>query len=691
MDMDTDTFSYRILIHVDSLRVTITDPEMNINAVYQSTGSELRESESLPDLESREISSTANMQKPSEVAPRQIMRGHTKSVQGVVPLPGGQLRVITCSFDGSLRLWDLESGAQIGNDWRDYGVEGDTIAGVMTIALSPDGKTVASGSQDGTTRLWDIETGKVITTRAKHLESVGSMCWSPDGEELVSGFRDGMADQWLVRRSDDQRWSTGHSSVYAVSYSPDATMIATSGYDKKEGIKIWNVNRSNFIRRLDRRWTRLLTTIEHELMVRSLVWTSDGKKFISGGIGSIRIFDTDTWQQIAALDVHAVYSLTLSTNDCLLASTSWDGTARLWDLDTNLQVGPPLQHENIVRCAAFSTDGKLLSTACDDGNAYVWDVHAIPLKEAGHEDLPINTAAKDKLKQKVYASSHGASSTRRNSHSSIDDKSFLQADATGQLGDASELPLGFFHDIRGDDRQYDSSGTRDDHHRPSAFLARLFLLLHHSRPNNDDAELQQRSQQPLLNRLSSFFHSLPNTDGTTELPEPPTPSQLHPRVLLGRLSSLLHSPPNTLDETTEPDQSSMPVGLRSRALIGRLSSFLRPQPNASITTQPETPMPSDSLPDTLLGRLSSLFRSPPDANEAIELRQWSRPPVSSQHCSPRVVEVSAMRDREVLYVARRPETASEKAKRIKNPKLWVRVVLFLCCVSPGTDNAQPSK
>jgi hypothetical protein len=45
---------------------------------------------------------------------------------------------------------------------------------------------------------------------------------------------------------------------------------------------------------------------------------------------------------------------------------------------------------------------------------------------------------------------------------------------------------------------------------------------------------------------------------------------------------------------------------------------------------------------------------------------------------------------EVLYVARRPETASEKAKRIKNPKLWVRVVLFLCCVSPGTDNGQPS-
>ncbi|KIK35171.1 hypothetical protein CY34DRAFT_17194 [Suillus luteus UH-Slu-Lm8-n1] len=138
---------------------------------------------------------------------------------------------------------------------------------------------------------------------------------------------------------------------------------------------------------------------------------------------------------------------------------------------------------------------------------------------------------------------------------------------------------------------------------------------------NNDAVLQQPSQQSLLSRLSSFSRSPPNTDGTTELPEPPTPSQLLPRALLGRLSSLLHSPPNTLDEATEPDQSSMSVGLRSRALIDRLSSLLRPQPNVRIATQPDTPMPSDSLTDTLLGRLSSLFRSQLDANEAIELQQ----------------------------------------------------------------------
>ncbi|KAG1844332.1 hypothetical protein DFJ58DRAFT_802844 [Suillus subalutaceus] len=96
-----------------------------------------------------------------------------------------------------------------------------------------------------------------------------------------------------------------------------------------------------------------------------------------------------------------------------------------------------------------------------------------------------------------------------------------------------------------------------------------------------------------------------------------------------------------------------------------------------------------SRPLALLARIPSLFRrSRPNVDEPIELQQRPGPPgpTNSSHCSPHVVDVAAVVDREVIFVARRPETASEKAKRIRNPKPWVRVVLFLCCVSPGTDD-----
>ncbi|KIK36584.1 hypothetical protein CY34DRAFT_811195 [Suillus luteus UH-Slu-Lm8-n1] len=104
-------------------------------------------------------SKTSTKQQAPAVTQIQTMRGHTDEVRDVVHLPGGR-RIITCSSDGSLRLWDLVSGAQIGGDWRDNGAR---ESAAYKIALSPNGKIVSSGSQDGKVRLWDVKTGRVIS------------------------------------------------------------------------------------------------------------------------------------------------------------------------------------------------------------------------------------------------------------------------------------------------------------------------------------------------------------------------------------------------------------------------------------------------------------------------------------------------------------------------------------------------
>jgi WD40 repeat protein len=93
--------------------------------------------------------------------PYRRFEGHTGDVNGIIHLPGGQW-IVTCSDDGSLRVWDLQSGKQVGNDWRD----GEMV--VRAIALSPDGKKVVSGSGDGAVRLWDVDTGKVIAKWTGH-------------------------------------------------------------------------------------------------------------------------------------------------------------------------------------------------------------------------------------------------------------------------------------------------------------------------------------------------------------------------------------------------------------------------------------------------------------------------------------------------------------------------------------------
>ncbi|KAG2343321.1 hypothetical protein BDR05DRAFT_310617 [Suillus weaverae] len=164
-------------------------------------------------------------------------------------------------------------------------------------------------------------------------------------------------------------------------------------------------------------------------------------------------------------------------------------------------------------------------------------------------------------------------------------------------------------------------GDAHPHSSASALLARLASLLHRFRPNNHDAN---------------------------KLPQPPTLSGLHPRVLLARLSSLIHSSPPENDAPNELQQPSTPSRFDPHALFARLSSLLpRSRRNTDEEIDPHPTTPSGSRPDALMNILSSLFRSQPHTNEEIELPQRAS--------CPRVVEVAPMRDREVLFVAERPQ------------------------------------
>ncbi|KAG2102281.1 WD40-repeat-containing domain protein [Suillus discolor] len=329
----------------------------------------------------------------SAITPCQKFEGHTDCVYGTINLPGGQ-RIMTCSWDGSLRVWNLKSGKQIGDEWRDGESE------VLTIALSPDGKKVVSGSEDGGVRLWDMDTGKVIGRWMGHTDRVNSVCWSQDGQRVLSGCTDGTARQWDVENGETilTPIKAGHS-LLAVAYSPDMTLFATGGADRpwddtgdnKSAIKIWNAKTGE----------KLVATLEgHTDCVRCLVWTPDGKTLISGSDDfSVRTWNTtSTWKQIAVLEGHTsgVFSIAISPNGRILASASYDHTALLWNLDNNQPISSPLQHPSHMFSVLFSVDGKLLATGCENKNAYTWDVSAI-VKEAGLDELLLDQRDKSVL------------------------------------------------------------------------------------------------------------------------------------------------------------------------------------------------------------------------------------------------------------------------------------------------------
>ena len=310
--------------------------------------------------------------------PRQKFNGHTDLVQGVIHLPGGK-RMITCSGDGSLRVWNSEDGSQIGNAWHD----GESP--MNTMALSPNGKTVASGSDDGAVRLWDIGKGTMIAKWMGHSDRVLSVCWNRNGERVVSGSVDGTARVWDVKNGETILGpvNTRHDTVHAVVYSPDDTMVATGGSGSDGYIKIWDAKKF-----------KLVTTLKgHEWTVRCLAWTADGMTLISGSSDcTIRTWTTTTWKELKVLkhddedDDCPIVAITTSPNHRILASATLGFTAELWNIENNERIGSPLQHgTDAVHCVSFSEDGSLLAT-CSENNAYTWDVSAI-VKEAGFDDL----------------------------------------------------------------------------------------------------------------------------------------------------------------------------------------------------------------------------------------------------------------------------------------------------------------
>jgi len=290
---------------------------------------------------------------------------------------------MTCSSDGSLGVWNLQTGKHIAN-WQDG--ESD----VFSIALSVDGKKVVSGSGDGAVRLWNMETGNILAKWTGHTRPVRSVCWNRDGERVLSGSWDGTTRVWDMETGNTiLEIITGLSDVYTATFSPNSTLIATGGRTSRrsrspddEFIKIWDANTGKLVAILK----------GHTERVYCLAWTADGRKLISGSWDdTIRIWDTSTWQQLAVSTAHtgSVHDIAISPNGRILASASFDNTARLWNFENGQAIGLPLQHPNHVNCVSFSTDGKLLASGCNDNNAYTWDISAI-IKDAGLIDLLVS-------------------------------------------------------------------------------------------------------------------------------------------------------------------------------------------------------------------------------------------------------------------------------------------------------------
>ena len=245
-----------------------------------------------------------------------------------------------------------------------------SLGPVNSVAFSPDGKTLASGSSDDWVRLWDVATHQQIgDPLTGHTGPVESVAFSPDGKTLATASSDDTVRLWDVATHQQiGNPLTGHTdSVNSVAFSPDGTTLATASSD--DTVRLWDVATHQQI-------GNPLTG--HTDTVNSVAFSPDGKTLATGSDDcTVRLWNVATHQQIGKpLTGHSfpVESVAFSPDGKTLASGSWDDTVRLWDVATHQQIGKPLSYTDLVDSVAFSPDGKTLAGGSDDDTVRLWDV-----------------------------------------------------------------------------------------------------------------------------------------------------------------------------------------------------------------------------------------------------------------------------------------------------------------------------
>ncbi|WP_341526616.1 caspase family protein [Nostoc sp. UHCC 0302] len=288
---------------------------------------------------------------------RNSLEGHSNYVLSVAFSPDSKT-IASASSDTTVKLWNAATGKEI-----------TTLKGhssdVLGIAFSPDGKTIASASSDTTVKLWNVATGKEITTLNGHSSYVLSVAFSPDGKTIASASLDNTLKLWNATTGKEITTLNGHSnSVNGVAFSPDGKTIASASSDTT--VKLWNVATGKEI-----------TTLKgHSSDVNGVAFSPDGKTIASASSDTtVKLWNVATGKEITTLNGHSnsVNGVAFSPDGKTIASASSDTTVKLWNAATGKKITTLNGHSSYVNGVAFSPDGKTIASASSDTTVKLWN------------------------------------------------------------------------------------------------------------------------------------------------------------------------------------------------------------------------------------------------------------------------------------------------------------------------------
>ncbi|KAJ6838536.1 guanine nucleotide-binding protein subunit beta-like protein [Iris pallida] len=310
------------------------------------------------------------------------MIGHSDVVTAIACPIDNSDAVVSSSRDKSLLLWTLTKEFPASAESAEktaYGVPRRRLTGhshfVQDVVLSSDGQFALSGSWDGELRLWDLNTGETTRRFVGHTKDVLSVAFSVDNRQIVSASRDKTIKLWntLGECKYTIQDGDGHSNwVSCVRFSPNILQptIVSGSWDRT--VKVWNLTNCKL----------RCTLAGHGGYVNTVAVSPDGSLCASGGKDGVTLlWDLSEGKRLYSLDAGAIiHCLRFSPNRYWLCAAT-EESVKIWDLESksivqDLKPDPPANKNQMLYCTSlsWSCDGSTLFTGYTDGTIRVWGI-----------------------------------------------------------------------------------------------------------------------------------------------------------------------------------------------------------------------------------------------------------------------------------------------------------------------------